>query len=116
MTHRDSTVCALHPPGYEHRPTGWDVEGHHVWPLGMGGPDVPSNVVLSCAGGHSDVHALLRMAVKAGGMAAVPWEVRRQFGLAERHYARLGYAAVMGDVEVRRYLSDADVPFPHLTP
>lgn len=102
MTHRGDPVCHLHGAGYTHRPGYYDVDGHHVWPLGMGGPDVDANLVTTCQTGHANTHRLLALYVKHQG--SVPYAIRRTFALAEQAYARLGYQAVMGDPEARRAL------------
>lgn len=100
--HRGENVCELHGADYTHRPGHADIDGHHVWPLGMGGPDVPANLVKACQTGHANVHRLLALYLKGGG--EVPYAVRRTFAFAEQRYARMGYQAVMGDPEVRRAL------------
>lgn len=105
MTHAGD-VCLLHPPGYTHRPASWDVEVHHVWSVGTGGPDVPANELDSCPTGHSNVHALVRLALRASGVDSLPWDLRRRFTFEERHYARLGHLATVGDLEVRALLSN----------
>lgn len=65
------------------------IESHHIWPLGMGGPDVPSNRVTLCANAHLSVHALLDLYVRYGDEP--PWEERRHFGPVVRRYARTGW-------------------------
>jgi len=42
-----------------HAPPVHLVEFHHVWPLGMGGPDVRENTVLVCPTTHSETHRLI---------------------------------------------------------
>lgn len=88
MSHAGS--CQVHA---RHLPHVADVEVHHVWPRGQGGPDVPKNRVPICGTGHSNVHTLLRLAEKAGGVDAVVWELRRPFTPGERRLARIGYGA-----------------------
>ncbi len=83
-------TCSLH----RHRE---DVpeEDHHVWPLGMGGPDVAANKERVCANGHGMVHyylALLFKAERTGG--SIPWSTRRRFGFRTRRLAMLGYRRV----------------------
>lgn len=95
-------ACTVHG---EHRPRPWDVEVHHVWPLGMGGPDTPRNRVPICPTGHTNVHALLRHAARAGGVDEVPWDVRRRFHPGERALARIGYDASEGDPDARAALT-----------
>lgn len=67
------------------------IERHHVWPLGDGGPNIKENIVPLCANGHGAVHYLIDLCRKYGSMSAVPWEVRRTFGLAVRTYATIGW-------------------------
>lgn len=94
----DCTVHAEHAPRVNHP------EVHHVWPVGMGGPDVPENRVPLCPTGHTNVHDLLRAALKGTGVDDLPWEYRRRFHYGERELARTGYFAVMGDPDVRKGL------------
>lgn len=93
--------CEVHAV---HAPWHSDVHVHHIWPLGMGGPDSRANTVSICPTGHTNVHALLRLAFRYGGVDAVPWEHRRRFHFDERHLARLGHLAATGDPEVRAAL------------
>lgn len=66
-------------------------ERHHVWPLGMGGPDVPSNIVVLCANGHGAVHTYQGLVLKyAKTFRPVPWRVARLFGLKVRALAHEG--------------------------
>lgn len=62
---------------------------HHVWPLGMGGPDETSNRIVVCANGHYMIHAFLDLLIKYGGK--VPGELFRHFGPAVRGYAISGW-------------------------
>jgi len=80
------TACAVHR---YHSPRPHLTESHHVWPLGMGGPDVAANRVEVCATGHFNIHELLRALCKASG--SLPWATLRRFGRAERALARSGY-------------------------
>lgn len=79
-------VCAVHTV---HRPRVADIDVHHIWPVGMGGPDVPANRVVICPTGHRNIHELLREYVRLRG--AVPWELRRGFSPEERRLAQLGW-------------------------
>lgn len=72
--------CALHR---YHRPAVLETERHHVWPLGMGGPDTPDNIVNVCPTSHSAIHVLIRALVKG---QALPKAGRR-----ERYYATRGF-------------------------
>lgn len=78
--------CQVHG---DHRPRVGDVEVHHIWPKGMGGPDVPGNKVSICPTGHTNVHMLLREWVRLG--AEPPWEVRQRYHPAERDLAERGF-------------------------
>lgn len=75
-----------------HNPNAVELHIHHIWPIGMGGPDEPANEVLVCPTTHSKVHRLLREAVKAGtDPANLPWNMRRAFGAYAVTVAQSGY-------------------------
>ena len=44
-----------------------EAEGHHVWPLGEGGPDVSENMRWLCGNTHNAVHALWRLYKRNAG-------------------------------------------------
>lgn len=73
----------------EHRPSPQELHRHHIWPLGMGGPDTEENVVWLCPTSHTNVHELLRAWVKYEGEP--PWEIRRFFSPYIRDLAEQGY-------------------------
>lgn len=100
MTHAPD--CQVHR---RHSPHVAEPDLHHIWPKGQGGPDVPANRVSICPTGHRNVHELLRLAFKYGGVELVPWEQRRLWPPAERRLARMGHRAIMGDPVTRRQLS-----------
>ena len=78
------TSCAVH----RHR--SWvPLEVHHVWPLGMGGPDRASNKISLCSNGHSEVHGYLDLLRKYDGK--VPWLQALRYGGRVRRLARQGY-------------------------
>jgi hypothetical protein len=78
------TACAVH----RHR--SWvPLEVHHVWPLGMGGPDTPGNKISLCADGHGEVHGFLDLLVR--GRGSVPWLKAIRYGRKVRALARRGY-------------------------
>jgi hypothetical protein len=80
-----------------------EAEGHHVWPLGMGGPDVAANMRWLCPTTHTKVHNLWRAYAQAGGRP--DWEVLRRYSGYVRELVADGWAQVMlaGKVEhVRR--------------
>lgn len=43
---------------------------HHIWPMGMGGPDHKTNIVPLCPTTHSEVHLILEAFARAD--AVVP--------------------------------------------
>lgn len=75
------TDCQVH----KHR-TWVPIERHHRWPLGLGGPDVASNIVTVCANGHYETHAFIDHLMK--GTAA---SVQRHFGAKVRALAMQGW-------------------------
>lgn len=80
--------CALH----RHRE--WvPLEKHHVWPLGMGGPDSTANISRICRNGHGSVHALMDWLIRTQGV--VPWRIERRFGRKVRRMAKLGYERML---------------------
>lgn len=78
--------CEVHG---SHAPLPYGTDLHHVWPRGMGGPDVAENRVAVCATGHQNIHAVLRLLIKHGG--AVPKDDLKGFARAEIKFATLGY-------------------------
>lgn len=64
---------------------------HHVLPLSWGGANTDENLIPICQTGHANVHRLLTALRRGNGFVA--WEIRRQFGSAERHLAQQGYDA-----------------------
>lgn len=80
------TPCAVHDT---HDPLPYGTDLHHVWPKGMGGPDVKENLVPVCPTGHQNIHRLLSKLVKAEGK--VTPEVLASFHPGEVKYATLGY-------------------------
>ena len=76
--------CSVH----RHR-EGVPIEVHHVWPKGLGGPNVAANRVPLCANGHGEVHEYLALLVKGEG--AVPWRTKLKYGYKVRRVAKLGY-------------------------
>lgn len=78
--------CAVHE---NHDPIPYDTELHHVWPKGMGGPDVPENLVPVCGTGHNNIHAILRYLVRRKGKTSAAY--LRRFHAGEVRYATLGF-------------------------
>lgn len=71
--------CALH---HVHRPRNLALHRHHVWPLGMEGPNEAWNKITVCPTGHTNIHLILKML--HGGEAP-------RGGHAEKRIAALGY-------------------------
>lgn len=80
------TVCAVH----RHR-SSVPIQTHHVFPVGLGGPNVHSNRVQICADGHTEVHNYMNLLVGD----AVPWRVRLRYGFRVRRLARQGWDAYL---------------------
>lgn len=78
----------------DHNPNVITFHQHHVWPLGMGGPDEASNLVLLCPTVHASIHHLLREFVRADGEPG--WLITRHFGNYPRRLAAQGYYAWKG--------------------
>ncbi len=79
-------TCTIHA---FHRPTPVVCHRHHVWPLGMGGPDILDNIVVICPTGHANVHVLLDDMKRNGGQTA--YAFRRKFAATEVRLAELGW-------------------------
>jgi len=72
----------------DHRPLVLEYEKHHLWPIGMGGPEHKATLLLLCPSTHSSVHRILRDMVKND------WHPRRRHEPAYAHHvATLGYQA-----------------------
>lgn len=78
-----TAVCQLHR---RHEPLPLELQVHHVWPLGVGGPDIASNRAVVCPTGHRNLHKRMRDLV-----AGLP--APRTGNLKERRYAMQGYQA-----------------------
>jgi hypothetical protein len=84
MTMPMGVTCAVH----RHRE--WvPIERHHVWPIGMGGPDVAANIVSVCANGHYAIHEVIRRLIAHG----VHLPDAQHFGVKVRWYAIQGWTA-----------------------
>jgi 5-methylcytosine-specific restriction endonuclease McrA len=70
------------------------LEVHHIWPKGDGGPDIKTNRISVCANAHGAVHSLIDRARKLGSVEAVPWAIRRRYGVRVRALATAGWAAM----------------------
>jgi hypothetical protein len=88
--------CLVHT---NHTPQSHINEVHHIWPLGMKGPDIPANRIVICATGHNNVHDLLSSLVRNNGFLA--GDTLRRYGKADRRLAMMGYLRWKnGDVNV----------------
>lgn len=75
------------------------VNEHHVWPLGMGGPDSPANRVSLCMNAHGAVHSYLDLLVRFGAdfddpdnpNGGVPWHTAQHYGPKVRRLAFEGW-------------------------
>ncbi len=72
---------------YEHRPPVMEFFEHHIWPSGMGGPNVASNRIWLCPTTHANVHEILRMLVARAGLLTYP----QLLALSERPVAKYAY-------------------------
>lgn len=59
-----------------------ELERHHVWPLGQGGPNLDVNLLWLCPSTHTQVHRLWRFFQRYDGLP--PTWITRTFS----HYAR----------------------------
>lgn len=85
---RMGTECAVHT----HRGIV-PQEIHHIWPLGLGGPNTPDNKIQVCANGHYAIHSLLDLYLKAGTTGLKPHPTG--YGTMIKRYARRGFEATM---------------------
>jgi hypothetical protein len=94
MSHDEGQVCLCVA---DHRPAPLELEHHHVWPLGMGGPDVAANLVWLCSTAHGNVHELLRL-ILAADRPLSDYELQQP---EDRPVSR--YAAVLAREGYRRF-------------
>lgn len=80
------TTCGVHTHR-DHVP----IEVHHILPISLGGPDIPSNRIKLCSNAHSACHYYLDLLRKYNGV--VPWSIGRHYGGKVRHLARQGFDA-----------------------
>jgi hypothetical protein len=85
-------TCAAHR---SHTPHIAKPQTHHVVPTSWGGPNVSENRVTLCPTGHTNVHALLDLYVKASGAPA--WDAVRHFGPGERVLAERAWQEYLAD-------------------
>lgn len=79
--HGKSCLCMT-----THRPYPLELNAHHVWPLGMGGPDTANNIVWLCPSAHYNVHELLRHMVRADRTLS-NYELRAMYDVPVSEYA-----------------------------
>lgn len=96
MSHDPGKICLCVA---DHRPPPLELNSHHIIPLYLGGPDVPTNRIWLCPNAHANVHEVLRLLLRDGFLAY--GEVDRLNDRTVSHYAyRLaldGYAfAIIG--------------------
>jgi hypothetical protein len=68
-----------------HTPEPQELTGHHIHPLGMGGPDVPGNVVWLCPTSHYNVHEVLREWIRYKGEP--PWDEDRRGFIGRKRFS-----------------------------
>ena len=86
-----SQSCEVHG---DHRPRVITPHHHHIVPLGMGGPNIASNIVTICPTGHANVHAALAALVFEKPMPKV---ARSELKLAKLGYDRWVAAGRQGN-------------------
>lgn len=82
-------TCVVHKA---HEPKCHEVDVHHIWPQGKGGPDTDANKVPICPTGHRNVHELLEAYENVGHTP--PWLTLRHWGEAERDLAARGWVGI----------------------
>ncbi len=65
MSHDSGRVCLCQ---VTHRPHPLELERHHIWPLGMGGPDDDANIAWLCPTAHTNAHEILRHFMRSGAL------------------------------------------------
>ncbi len=89
MTHAGEVDCLCVG---DHSPKPLDIEVHHIWPIGQGGPDVRGNRIPLCPTAHSSVHWLLREYKRHNGTP--PWDDRRRLNPYLRYLAAEGWRRI----------------------
>ncbi len=80
----------------DHRPSVLEYQRHHIYPMGMGGLDEPSNIVEICPTAHVNIHEMLRLMLGAGrplGDAELSRLEPRPINRYSADLARAGYKA-----------------------
>jgi hypothetical protein len=82
------TVCAFDS---NHCTTSLSGRGgfdqHHRWPVSLGGPENPDDLLILCPSHHARMHAVIRYLVELGTKSE-DWLVMEHFAPAEREAAR----------------------------
>lgn len=63
MSHNEGRRCLCQAT---HRPAPLEFERHHIWPLGLDGPDTDDNIVWVCPTTHTNIHEILRIFMRFG--------------------------------------------------
>lgn len=71
-----------------------ELERHHVWPLGKGGPDIDENLLWLCASMHNQVHRLWRYSERYDGPP--PTWILKHFSRYARKVVAEGWAQMKG--------------------
>lgn len=81
-----SLLCQVH---IRHIPRSHVNHVHHVWPKGLGGPEIAENKIITCPTGHYNIHQLLALWIKIDGDPGR--KSRKIYSHGEQDYAELGY-------------------------
>lgn len=80
--HLPGDQCEVHG---SHRPAVHRTAVHHIWPLGLGGPDHADNKVRVCGTGHDTIHTNIHNLCRSGDAAQLVGS-RTEKALALRGY------------------------------
>jgi hypothetical protein len=93
MIDGENIVCSFHTWDCSDKAAfagGFDQ--HHAWPVSMGGPETPEDLLVLCATHHRRQHALIRTYIEYGpSVRTVKW-----FSKLERDTARYAYDRWVG--------------------
>lgn len=94
----------------DHNPNAVQLHVHHIWPLGLGGPDEPANEMVVCPTTHAKVHRLIREAVRDGvAVTDLPWSIRQAMGRFAVDLAQDGWAQWQERTEAGLVVASAGV-------
>lgn len=88
--------CVVHG---QHRPVVRETELHHVWPKGMGGPDVKANKIAICPTGHANVHRAMRKLIDGLPVKVTVDGTKTEIELAHSGFAQWDAAGRPGKPE-----------------